>query len=120
MRWIGLCLLLSFGGLMINKIKLFIMLFLTILTSYFYFRYYLAQNEITALKNENSTLKSDIIKLENAVEVQKEEVKKYNDSQIQASRQIAELREAAKNIKKDCNCYNKPIDSSIIKLLPKP
>ena len=65
-------------------------------------------------------LKRDIKDIQNAVEVQKEEIEKYNDSQIQASRQIADLRAAANNIKKDCNCYNRSIDSSIIKLLPKP
>lgn len=112
---------------MINKIKMFLAVFLAILAVYFAFRYNLAQNEIKALKNENSAIKSenkslkdDVKQLQNAVEVQKEEVKKHNESQIQASRQIADLRKAANKVKTSCNCYNMPIDDSIINLLPKP
>ena len=112
---------------MINKIKIFAAVFLAILAAYFAFRYNLAQNEITALKNENNAIKSenknlkdDVKHLQNAVEAQKEEVKKHNESQVQASRQIADLRKAAKNIKTSCNCYNLFIDDVFINKLPKP
>lgn len=82
-------------------------------------KYKLSEKENNALKTENTSLKKDKETLTAELSAEREGVKKFNESQIQASNIIAQLRKEAANNKKDCDCYNLRVDDAFINILPK-
>lgn len=42
-------------------------------------------------------------------------IKEFNNAQVVAGNTITKIQEKVKYIKSDCNCYNLPIDDSIVK-----
>lgn len=70
-----------------------------------------AQNRINTLQAEKTTLKMQVETNERMIDV-------YNKKSMEASKQIAELKETA--IKSGDSCYNKPLNPALLNELRKP
>lgn len=72
---------------------------------FMYFMLDNAQNKITILEDEKKTISEKL-------EIKENEIKKFNESQAAAGKQIEKIK--TKIVKIPASCYNSVIDSAII------
>lgn len=90
-----------------NKLFLYIVVFLALALCFYYFkseRLYRENITLEAKKNELAVKLSD----------KEKEIAKYNEKQVEATKQITTIREKIKYVKEDCDCYNARIPVAVI------
>lgn len=87
------------------KYVLIICAFLTACIVFMYFMLDNAQNKIIMLESEKKTISEKL-------EIKENEIKKFNESQTAAGKQIEKIK--TKIVKIPTSCYNSVIDSAII------
>lgn len=87
------------------KYVLIICAFLTACIVFMYFMLDNAQNKIIMLESEKKTISKKL-------EIKENEIKKFNESQTAAGKQIEKIK--TKIVKIPTSCYNSVIDSAII------
>lgn len=87
------------------KYVLILCAFLTACSAFMYFMLDNAQNKIIMLESEKKAISQKL-------EIKKNEIKKFNESQSAAGKQIEKIK--TKIVKIPTSCYNTVIDSAII------
>lgn len=95
---------------MLNKILLFIFVFLVFTSGYYYFLSNYKQTKINQLEAEITILRKE-------KDACHDQIKKYNKAQTNAASKIEKIRTIMHTVKSDCDCYNTMLPNDVRKLL---
>ena len=99
---------------MLNKIRLFIEVFLAVVAGFFYWQTKSLENKNIALTAEKTVLKEKNSGLNNELKGCRDEFTKQSEANQRANSTIGEIKTIIKTVESHCDCYNTPIDSVII------